>query len=287
MSARRPSLPRKKAALRRAATSAAELSRYDLYELTVQNPAALVPFLRAVHGHQPRVLGEDFCGSGALAQAWVASVASGRAIAVDIDPEPLARLKRSKNSSKITVLRSDVRRVPSSRKADLIFVGNFSIGEIHDRRELIKYLKVARARLNRRGGGVFVCDTYGGETAFTRGGVTRMHPGPPGDPTVRIRYTWQQREADPLTGLVENALHYRVERAGTVVQELSDAFVYRWRLWSVPELRDAMREAGFKSTEVYAKLADAKDTEGNHYVRPLGPDDELDDSFIVCVVGRK
>ncbi len=285
---RRISPSRKKAAARRVSASGREFSRYDLYELTVQNPAALVPFLRAVHGHEPRVLGEDFCGSGALAQAWVGLVAGGRAIAVDVDPEPLARLKRSRNSIKLTVVRSDVRRVPATRKVDLIFVGNFSIGEIHDRRELVKYLKVARARLNRgSGGGVFVCDTYGGETAFTRGGVTRMHPGPPDDPTVRIRYTWQQREADPLTGLVENALHYRVERAGTVVQEISDAFVYRWRLWSVPELRDAMREAGFKTTEVYAKLADAKDSEGNHYVRPIVNSEEFDESFIVCVVGRK
>ena len=285
MSAKRP--PAKGARRGPASGRTGEFSRYDLYELTVQNPAALVPFLRAVHGRDPRVLGEDFCGSGALSKAWVAAVSGGRAIAVDLDPDPLERIPRTRASA-IKVLRKDVRRVSQGRKADLIFVGNFSIGELHDRRELIRYLRVARARLSSRGErGVFVCDTYGGETAFTRGGVTRMHPGPSDDPTVRIRYTWQQREADPLSGLVENALHYRVERAGTVVQELSDAFVYRWRLWSVPELRDAMREAGFKSIEVYAKLADAKDAEGNHYVRPLGPDDELDDSFIVCVVGRK
>ena len=39
-------------------------------------------------------------------------------------------------------------------------------------------------------------------------------------------------------------MHFRVERDGCIIQEETDAFVYRWRLWSVPELRDAMREGG-------------------------------------------
>jgi hypothetical protein len=103
---------------------------------------------------------------------------------------------------------------------------------------------------------------------------------------VRIRYIWQQRQTDPLTGLVENALHFRVERAGEVVQEITDAFVYRWRLWSVPELRDAMREAGFARTDVYAQLPDARDAGGTLYARPIEDPEEIDESFIVCVAGR-
>lgn len=53
------------------------------------------------------------------------------------------------------------------------------------------------------------------------------------------------------------------------------------------ELRDAMVEAGFRRTQVYAKLADAIDDEGNAYVEPvMHAESELEDSFIVLVVGR-
>ena len=86
--------------------------------------------------------------------------------------------------------------------------------------------------------------------------------------------------------MVTDVLHFRIESGGTITDELLDAFTYEWRLWSVPELRDAMLEAGFASTEVYAKTADAVDGEGNAYVLPATDPDELDDSFIVLVVGR-
>ena len=68
--------------------------------------------------------------------------------------------------------------------------------------------------------------------------------------------------------------------------ELRDAFVYRWRLWSVPELRDAMMEAGFRSTEVYDRVPEAADGEGRVYLSPVRGAD-LEASFIVCVAGRR
>jgi hypothetical protein len=68
--------------------------------------------------------------------------------------------------------------------------------------------------------------------------------------------------------------------------ELRDAFVYRWRLWSIAEMRDAMVEAGFASTEVHDRLGGAVDASGELYARPLGPTDELDDDFVVYVVAR-
>src|SRR5690606_18328742 len=73
--------------------------------------------------------------------------------------------------------------IDAARRADIIYTGNFSIGEIHDRGALIRYLREALRRLDHDdassgGGGVFVCDTYGGETAFMTGDVEREHePG--------------------------------------------------------------------------------------------------------------
>lgn len=274
------------------------LSRYDLYELCVQSPTALVPFLKAVHGGEPKRLGEDFCGTAALSRRWIIETPDGSAVGVDLDPEPLkiASQQTPKDAgTRLKLIKRDVLKLNAKSAGaggpfDLIFVGNFSIGEIHRREDLVKYFRTCVKRLakakRRSPGGVFVCDIYGGETAFVEGALERTHPGPSTDPALRIKYTWQQRTANALTGMVENALHFRTVRAGVVEQEFTDAFVYNWRLWSVPELREAMLEAGFATTEVYAKLVDAVDDQGKPYVRPVTDASELDESFIVCVVGR-
>lgn len=258
------------------------ISRHALYEICVQNPRLLVDLLRAIHGHNPRVLQEDFCGTAALCRRWLRDVPRSRAVAIDLDPEPLARIRKH---PRLKVFHADalVARLPVSPRPDVMFVGNFSIGEIHSRPALAKYLRRARSRLAK--GGVFVCDTYGGATAFTRGSVTRTH-AVPGKPTLSIRYTWQQRGADPLTAMVENAIHFRVLRAGEVIQEFTDAFVYHWRLWSIAELRDAMTDAGFSATHVYAQLPDARDAAGRAHALPITDPADLDDSYIVCVAGR-
>lgn len=206
---------------------------------------------------------------------------------MDIDPAPLA-FARARRPRRVTLLTGNAlsTATPRGARADIIFVGNFSIGELHDRPSLLRYLRASRARLAR--GGAFICDTYGGASAFARGSVQRTHtlPTRAASAPLRIRYTWEQREADPLTGMVTNAIHFRVERAGEVIQTCTDAFAYRWRLWSIAELREAMREAGFRSSAVYADLPDARDSDGRCYARPIESPDELAESYIVCVAGR-
>ncbi len=250
--------------------------KHDLYELCVQSPKDLVPLLRAVHGSEPVTLGEDFSGTAALSHLWVERDGT-KAIAVDFDEEAL---NKRGDHDRVTKHQCDVHEI--SDPCDVLFVGNFSIGYLHTRDELVAYLTHAKSRLNP--GGVFICDTYGGDTAYTLGGVHRAHPMPGGK---LCRYTWEQHEADPTTGMVTNLIHFRVERAGVIEFELEDAFVYQWRLWSIPELRDAMSDAGFSETLVYTKLADALDSDGNAYVLPVEDgQEELEESFIVLVAAR-
>jgi hypothetical protein len=256
----------------------------DLYELCVQSPAHVVSLLRAIHGEEPLRLGEDFAGSGAVSRAWVAQSAEHRAWCVDRDAGALARCA---GADRIETRVGDVMDEPSS--VDAIWVGNFSIGYLHDRAGLMAYLRHVRWRL--ASGGVFVCDTYGGETAYTIGEVHRFHPlpaelAPDGKGGWRVRYTWEQREANPLTGMVTNALHFRIERAGMIDAERIDAFIYHWRLWSIPELRGAMLEAGFASTDAYGQLPDAVDGDGRPYIQPTEDPEDVEDSFILCVAGR-
>ncbi|MBK7404599.1 MAG: hypothetical protein IPJ41_08175 [Phycisphaerales bacterium] len=255
-----------------------ELDKHDLYELCVQSPAQMLPTLRAIHGGSPRVLGEDFAGTGALSSLWAESSPDARAVAIDLDG---ATLHRRPPHPRITRIVGDVRAAaPVEPACDILFVGNFSIGYLHAR-ELVAYLR----RLARLApAGVFACETYGGESAFLTGEVERDHELPDGR---TARYTWEQREANPLTGMVTDVLHFEVRRGRRVEQRLPEAFVYRWRLWSVPELRDAMAEAGFAATEVYDRTPDATDEEGNAYALPVTGDGDVEDSFVVCVAGSK
>lgn len=236
-----------------------------LYELCVQRPAVVVELIRAAHaraappGHPPaRILHEDFSGSGAVSRAWVATDPLARAVATDLDPGAIAFGRARAAESRVDPARlvwrtKDVRspHEPAATAPDALFVGNFSIGELHTRTDLLAYLRSARDRLCCRG--VFICDTYGGAAAFRTGLVHRTHPGR--EPSERILYTWEQRSIDPFTARVVNALHFRIEVAGEIVAQHFDAFIYRWRLWSVPELRDAMHEAGFSRTEVIEDLS--------------------------------
>jgi SAM-dependent methyltransferase len=239
----------------------------------------MVPFLRAVHGGEPRVMREDFCGSGGVCREWAKQKAADkpfRAIGVDLDPEPLKRLRRVKN---VEAVCADV--MDCDAAADIISATNFPVGYWHARPDLVRYLKATRRRL--KPGGVFVCDTYGGTNAFITGSTVRDFWI---DGGIRIRYTWEQRQADLLTGMVTDVVHFRGFKDRDVVLDQPEAFVYRWRLWSIQELRDAMEEAGFSAVEVYAELADAKDERGRVYVRPVTSGEELGDNWVVCIVAR-
>jgi predicted RNA methylase len=264
------------------------VDRFDLYELCTQNPALDVALLRAIHGGRPRVLGEDFAGSAALSREWVRAVRGGRAIAVDCDPEPLARAARVARANRLSGVEcvvADVRRV--ARKVDLLVALNFSWCVLHERRALLAYLKRARRRLAR--GGCFVADLYGGDGAFMRGKLRERRRGPDGEAIV---YEFEQRDADALTGRVVDALHFEVTPRGGARVRMRDAFVYDWRLWSAAELRDALLEAGFASVEFHSRFEHARSGGANGrggrvHVRPLATSQELGKSWCIFVVGRR
>ena len=289
---------------------------HSLYELCAQNPPRDAKLLRAIHADATRTprksltLAEDFCGTAALSRAWCDLSPNFSAVATDIHAPTLARAKQlSASYDRIKLIRADVRKV--NDPADLIAVLNFSICELHARRDLVAYFKHARTRLAKRkgGGGVLICDLYGGADSYQTGLLDQTISPPRDHPAAkdRILYSWEQRTADPLTARVVNAMHFDVtsgfgypagpRRADSAPQERTqprsasrpphqvflDAFVYDWRLWTIPELREAMHEAGFKHTSVYPRTAGATDPEGNLYTRPIEDPTELEEAFNVFV----
>lgn len=264
-------------ALAPAPALAARPDKHALYELCAQAPDHVAALLRAIHADSPTTLAEDFCGTAAVSAAWCR--VGGRAFAADIHPTLVKRAGRQRG---VTARRADVTKVPPRHPpADVIFVGNFSIGEIHDRPSLIAYLRSCCRRLTPRG--TFVCDLYGGTSAMTPSMTHRTLRAPDGS---RVRYTWEQRSADPLTSLVENAMHFEV-RSGRRVRRIANAFTYHWRLWSIPELRDAMTEAGFRSVDIYPPKPDAMDDSGAFYVSSVEDSSELGDDWVAFIAARK
>jgi len=251
--------------------------RHELYEQAVQSPAMQARFIRSLHSapaEQPVTLGEDFSAAGAIARAYVELHPGAGAVCVDLDGHALDRLRElldTAYASAMTTRCADV--FDADDPADIIAALNFSLCEIHSRDRLVAYLRHARTRLNP--GGILVADLYGGADAMAVGESEEELPG-------GVRYVWEQRHADPLTGRVVNAMHFHLPTGET----LRDAFLYDWRLWTVPELRDAMTEAGFTSTEVHDRLGGAIDETGAVHPLPVTDPDELDETYVVYVVAR-
>ncbi|HVZ93975.1 MAG TPA: hypothetical protein VG797_05655, partial [Phycisphaerales bacterium] len=173
----------------------------------------------------------------------------------------------------------DVLRPPPPRpEADVIAAFNFAVCELHERADLLRYLKNSHTRLNR--GGIFAADLYFGPGAWRRGVEKKKVRTAHGI----INYEWEQRSADPLTGRVENVIHFVLPRG----KRMRNAFIYDWRLWSVAELRDAMTEAGFRSTEVHNSYGGAIDENGDPVPLAVNDGRELnDENNVVYVVARR
>jgi SAM-dependent methyltransferase len=220
--------------------------RHLLYQLAVQAPAADAAlcarwFARAA-GRPLRVLREDFCGTAAIACAFVAGGRGRSALGVDCSAATL-RWGRLHNVAalppslrgRVRLRCADVRAVRAP-KADLIVALNFSYSVFQARAELLSWLRHCRAAL-RPGGGVLL-DAWGGGLAHRPFAERSRHRG--------FAHVWEQRAFDPRTHRVDCRIHFEFADGNRI----DSAFVYDWRMWTVPELLDLLREAGFARTDV-------------------------------------
>jgi len=263
------------------------VTKYDLYRWCVQDSSRMGAFVHAVHGGEPRVLREDFAGPTGLACAWVSGDASRSAVAVDIDPEPLAHVPATlamRRGGRLDLRCDD--SMTCAAKADVVAALNFAACELHERPALLAYFRAVLGRLN--SGGVLVLDIYGGSTACETGRkqatarVPKSDPRFPGMAGKKIGYTWQQVSHDAKTGRVENRISFKFEG-----DSFADAFVYDWRLWSITELRDLLTESGFGRVELHSTLGGAMDADGRIVPLALDDDDRLDDDYVVYLAAFK
>lgn len=257
---KRAARAKSKGAWRTAATS----DPHELYELSVQNVEFEVDFIdRAWKSHRRRLastLREDFCGTFAAAVEWVARRRTNIAMAIDLDRSVL-QWGRARNLTKLPKSeweRLDIRNedVMKQRieKVDCIVAMNFSYYLFKRREQLLKYFRSARASLVNDG--LFIIDAYGGSDSFREIEEERHLDG--------FTYVWDQNQYNPITGDVVNHIHFRFPDGS----EMRKAFTYHWRLWTLPEIQEALLEAGFAKTTVYWEGTNHSTGEGNGKFRP-------------------
>ena len=255
----------------RAQSQAEQWDLYDLYEAAVQDPEGDVALLqrmyRTYYDRDPHLLREDFCGSSALCCAWVKADPENRAYGIDIDPKPLAWARKNsfpkigpELASRVTLLEGDVREV-KHEAVDVTVGFNFSYFIFSERADLLRYFRHAYESLGSRG--LFVVDLYGGADSQRTMTETRDH--------TDFDYVWDQDLFDPINTRAVNYIHFEFSDGSRIER----AFEYDWRLWSIPEVRDALHEVGFSRTETYWERTDRKSNEGTgvYYRAKRAPDD--------------
>jgi len=227
--------------------SSADIEKFRFYEKSVQCPFEDIKLVnkafKKMNGRRPLSLREDFCGSGWMACEWVKQSPKHKSVGIDLSPEPVifgkaehwAKLSVSQRS-RVRYLLEDVRKKRNS-KFDVIAALNFSYWIFKTRSELKEYFKSVYDSLNQ--GGVLMIDFFGGsESQEEKTRKTQWG---------NLSYYWQCSAFDPVNNHGAYAIHFKQKGKKTI----RNAFMYHWRMWSGPELRDILIEVGFRETPQY------------------------------------
>lgn len=274
-------------------SSMGSLSKFDLYQQSVQSPRGDISYLQKfflmyVGGRRPLHLQEDFCGTALLSSEWLRSDSRRTAVGLDLDLEALnwclennickigcdgysrislfhgnvlhprkAHMVNHKaqdlNCQKVYMETPQLYRVADAsveassamEKAslpprDIICAFNYSCCCLQRRVDLVRYFKHALDALSKKGG-IFVMDLYGGTSSEHKLRLQRKFSN--------FTYVWEQAEFDIISRRTRISLHFQRGKKWI----FRHAFSYDWRLWSLPEIRECMEEAGFESIHFWLR----------------------------------
>ncbi len=236
-----------------------DFDKYYYYQESVQSPDNDVLFLRKAYkefngGNDPKVLREDFCGTFAICCEWAMLDSSFQSIGVDLDDEPINYGKENYLSqlnddqqSRVQIIKQNVLS-PELPSADVIVAVNFSYFIFKERSKLIEYFSNCKKSLNENG--VLVLDCFGGSECMEENEEETEHDD--------FSYFWDQDSFDPVTNHAQFFIHFQPDGQ----KKKEKVFSYDWRMWSIPELKDIMLEAGFSEVKVYWEGTD-DDGEGD------------------------
>jgi hypothetical protein len=272
-----------KKAAKSGAWSATTVNKHELYQLSVQNVEAEIDFIdeeyERLRGKRATLLREDFCGTGNSSTEWIKRRETNEAIGLDIDQPTLdwgmenhiAPLS-AQEQSRIRLLNRNVLEPGDASGVDCVLAMNFSYWLFKTRRELLAYFRAVRESLGE--GGVFFLDHYGGSESMAEQEEEKEIDEGPGK---RFVYVWDQHKYNPITGEMVARIHFKFPDK----TKIKNAFEYHWRLWTLPELRELLSEAGFAHVNVYWE-GDGEDGEGDGVYTPT-LEGEADPAFICYI----
>ena len=253
------------------ASMAVKADRYKLYESSVQCAETEVDFVeyefKKLRGRRPALLREDFCGTAAVCFEWASRGQENTAIGVDIDGEVLnwanenhlPALKATVRSN-VKLIRGDVLKV-STPQQDVILAMNFSYWLFKERKLLLAYFRKVRKNLELDG--IFFLDCFGGSDAYRELKERTKLDG--------FTYIWDQAAYNPVNSDISCHIHFHFPDKS----KLERAFTYDWRLWTLPEIREQLLDAGFSEVIIYAQAIDPVTEEPSQMEPVLSMDADL------------
>jgi len=236
--------------------------KHELYQRSVQCPEADILFFdRVFRRHRkrkPLSMKEDFCGTAFLSCEWVKTHPERTAVGVDLHA-PTLRWARENNVARlepeqqprVSLLQSNVLEV-TRPKVDFTGALNFSYCVFKTRDELRRYFETARRGLV--DDGIFFCELYGGTEAIVELQERRRCRG--------FTYVWDQAKYNPIDHHTICHIHFEFPDGS----RMERAFTYDWRLWTIPEVREVLYEAGFSKVELWWDPVDG-DPKGDSWYR--------------------
>lgn len=259
----------------------AAVDPHRLYQESVQAPETDLEFFESIYVEHrrtpPRDLREDFCGTALLSITWAQSGPGRTALGIDLETTTLewgrkhnlAAVDRA-TRKRVKLVEADVRDVKRP-KVDIACAMNFSFCVFKTRGELVTYLRAVHQGL--RKAGVLVLELYGGTEA-----IVPIQERREVDDFI---YTWEQESFNPIDRNTRCHIHFELADGSRIER----AFSYDWRLWTIPELREALAEVGFGSSEVYWETVNEDGDGTGEYQRTER--EENQEGWLVYVVGLK
>ncbi|EFA85378.1 hypothetical protein PPL_02381 [Heterostelium album PN500] len=223
--------------------------RHLLYEEAVQSPKSDVAFCSLLF-HQLRhrkalIFKEDFSGTSILGTEWAKSDPERQSICVDLDSETLdwgrARHVEAAGAAadRVQLIQANVMdvKINTARKVDLIASFNYSVCLFHRRKEVLQYFKIAYDTLV--DDGLLMCDLFGGYESTMNTVQFREFS--------KFRYIWRHDSFDAMKNSIKCSISFEFPDESS----LPRAFTYDFRLWTIPEWRDMLLEAGFTEVRVW------------------------------------
>jgi hypothetical protein len=268
---------------RKKKTMAELADRHVLYEKSVQDVDQEYRFVnktfRKLRDRRPYHVREDFCGTASMCCEWVRRRRKNTAVGVDLDPEVLAwarehNLARLKPEARerVSLIEADVFEVQTPQTFDVVLAMNFSYQLFTTREKLGGYFRKVREALV--DDGILFLDAFGGYDTYREIKEKRKYKG--------FKYIWEHASYNPIDGHMVCHIHFAFPDGS----RLKRAFSYEWRMWTLPELRELLAEAGYSRVTVYWEETDPETGEGAGIYSPATVGD-ADPGWVCFLIAEK